>query len=110
MGYAPTACASGEEALALLEQEPGIQLVITDVMMPEMTGPELVRIVSERYPGMAVLFVTGFVGETGETNELAGHDILRKPFTVAALSDAVAAALAHRLSGSPRAAASAAAG
>jgi hypothetical protein len=50
LGYVPLDCASGAEALAILEEAPGIALVITDVMMPEMTGPELVGIIGERYP------------------------------------------------------------
>jgi CheY-like chemotaxis protein len=109
LGYLPTACASGAEALEILARNPLIQLIITDVMMPEMTGPELIRIVSERYPHIAILFVTGFVGEAGEAGELSGYALLRKPFTVAALADAVAAALGRRLSGSHPASASEAA-
>ena len=109
LGYSPIACASGPEALQILEKNDGIELLVTDVMMPEMTGPELVRIVSERWPHVAVLFVTGFVGEAGEAEELTGHDLLRKPFTVSALSDAVTAALARRVSGSHPASATAAA-
>ena len=38
-----------------------------------------------------MLFVTGYVGEAGDAGDLAGHDVLRKPFTVAALAEAVAA-------------------
>ncbi len=68
-------------------------------MMPEMTGPELVRVVADIHPHIAVLFVTGFVGEAGEADELTGYDLLRKPFTVSALAEAVARALAHRVSG-----------
>ncbi|MDP9413214.1 MAG: ATP-binding protein [Pseudomonadota bacterium] len=108
LGYAPIACASGAEALAILDENPHIELVITDVMMPEMTGPELIRIVSKRYPHIAVLFVTGFVGEAGEAEELTGYDILRKPFTVSALATAVSTALV-RISGSRPPSASAAA-
>ena len=96
LGYRPMACASGREALGILERESGIQLIITDVMMPEMTGPELVREASRRWPSIAVLFVTGYVGEAGEAENLSGYDILRKPFTVSALSGAVGSALAHR--------------
>jgi CheY-like chemotaxis protein len=93
----------------MLEQNPAIELVITDVMMPEMTGPELVRVVADLYPDVAVLFVTGFVGEAGESEALAGYDLLRKPFTVAGLAEAVAKALSHPLSGSRRPSTSAAA-
>jgi signal transduction histidine kinase/CheY-like chemotaxis protein len=108
LGHRPVACASGSEALEFLGRTPDIDLVITDVMMPEMTGPELVRIVQERWPHIAVLFVTGFVGEAGEAERIAGYDILRKPFTISGLSAAVAAAL-HRINGSHPASASEAA-
>ncbi len=96
LGYRPIACSGGREALEILEREGGrIELVITDIMMPEMTGPELVREATARWPSAAILFVTGYVGESG-SEELSGHDILRKPFTVAALAGAVAGALARR--------------
>ena len=97
LGYHPIACASGSEALAILEENRAIELLVTDVMMPEMTGPELVRIVGARYPHIAVLFVTGFVREQDEGEELTGYGLLRKPFTVSALADAVAAALSRRV-------------
>jgi signal transduction histidine kinase/CheY-like chemotaxis protein len=110
LGYFPIACASGREALEILEREEGrVELVVTDVMMPEMTGPELVRAATALYPWIAILFVTGYVGENG-SDELAGYDMLRKPFTVSALSSAVAAALAHRPNESPPASRAAAAG
>jgi signal transduction histidine kinase/ActR/RegA family two-component response regulator len=96
IGYRPIPCASGREALELLAREPNIQLIITDVMMPEMTGPELIREARRLYPWIATLFVTGYVGETGEADALSGQDLLRKPFTVSALGEAVAAALARR--------------
>jgi len=109
LGYRVTACDSGAEALAIMARDGDFDLVITDVMMPEMTGPELVRILAERYPDVSVLFVTGYAGEAGETADLSGYDLLRKPFTVAALADAVSAAVARRASGSHPASASAAA-
>ena len=108
LGYSVVACGSGAEALGLLDQNPHVELIITDVMMPEMTGPELIRVVGERYPHIGVLFVTGFVGEAGEAEELTGYDMLRKPFTVSALAEAVATALS-RVSGLHPASASAAA-
>ena len=110
IGYRPIPCASGKEALELLAREPNIRLIITDVMMPEMTGPELIREARRLYPWIGTLFVTGYVGEAGEADSLSGQDLLRKPFTVSALGDAVAAALAKGSSGpseSPPAAAAA---
>jgi signal transduction histidine kinase/ActR/RegA family two-component response regulator len=92
LGYQATARASGAEALDLLAADNRFDLIVTDVMMPEITGPELVRQVSVLYPHIAILFVTGFMGEAGEAEELGGaYAMLRKPFTVAALADAVAA-------------------
>ena len=81
-----------------------------DVIMPEMTGPELIRhLKSTTTRDFAVLFVTGYVGE-GESDDLRGYELLRKPFTVGALASAVAAALARNASEPPRSSAAAAKG
>ena len=101
LDYDPVSCASGAEAIDLFEQEE-FDLVITDVIMPEMTGPELIRHLKATYDrDFAVLFVTGYVGE-GESDDLRGHELLRKPFTVGALAAAVSSALARVASGLPR--------
>ena len=93
LDYDPVDCGSGAEAIALFESQP-FDLVITDVIMPEMTGPELIRNLKANYDDFAVLFVTGYVGE-GETEDLVGYELLRKPFTVGALANAVAVALSR---------------
>jgi signal transduction histidine kinase/CheY-like chemotaxis protein len=98
LGYEPVACAGGAEALALFDSME-FDLVISDVIMPEMTGPEMVRELKSRRTDVAVLFVTGYVGE-GEGEDLVGYDLLRKPFTVSTLASAVAGALARRPTGS----------
>ena len=103
LDYEPVACAGGAEAIALFNAQ-AFDLVITDVIMPEMSGPELIRYLKSTSPhDFAVLFVTGYVGE-GETDDLRGYELLRKPFTVGALASAVAAALARNTE-PPRAAA-----
>ncbi|WP_265587854.1 response regulator [Sphingomicrobium arenosum] len=102
LGYDPVSCGSGDEALALFE--PGkFDLVISDVIMPEMTGTELVRHLKAREPDLAVLFVTGYVGDD-QSDELADHELLRKPFTVGALSKSVADALKSAIKPAPRSA------
>ena len=93
LGYRPIACSSGSEALETLDGGAEVDLVITDVMMPEMTGTELAAALRRRHPHVPLLFVTGYVGEAGETDELIGGELLRKPFTVAALAHAVETAL-----------------
>jgi signal transduction histidine kinase/ActR/RegA family two-component response regulator len=110
LGYRPIACSSGRDALDILAREQGIELLITDVMMPEMTGTELVRKASALYPWIAMLFVTGYVGEAGEAEDLAGYDMLRKPFTISSLAEAARAALARKPSEWPPASRASAAG
>ncbi len=94
LGYDPVACSGGAEALQLFGEQ-RFDLVISDVIMPEMTGPELIRHLKDARSDFAVLFVTGYVGE-GETDDLVGYELLRKPFTVAALAEAVSAALSRQ--------------
>jgi signal transduction histidine kinase/ActR/RegA family two-component response regulator len=109
LDYDPVACGSGAEAIELFRNQV-FDLVISDVIMPEMTGPELIRHLKQTSPhDFAVLFVTGYVGE-GESDDLRGYELLRKPFTVGALASAVAAALARNVTESPRTSAAAAKG
>ena len=88
LGYKAEECSSGAEALERFE--PGkYDLIISDVIMPELTGPEMIRELKKRQHDVAVLFVTGYVGD-GDNEEFKGYELLRKPFTVGALSRAVA--------------------
>jgi signal transduction histidine kinase/ActR/RegA family two-component response regulator len=104
LDYDPVACGSGAEAIDLFASQV-FDLVISDVIMPEMSGPELIRHLKKTSPrDFAVLFVTGYVGE-GESDDLRGYELLRKPFTVGALASAVAAALARNAGEPPRTAA-----
>jgi signal transduction histidine kinase/ActR/RegA family two-component response regulator len=101
LDYAPIACGSGAEAIEAFKAQE-FDLVITDVIMPEMTGPELIRHLKATHDrDFSVLFVTGYVGE-GESDDLRSHELLRKPFTVGALASAVAAALSRDASVPPR--------
>ena len=92
LDYEPVACSSGEEAIRLFDGQV-FDLVISDIVMPEMTGPELIKVLKERRTDFAVLFVTGYVGEEG--GDIVGYELLRKPFTVGALASAVSAALSR---------------
>jgi CheY-like chemotaxis protein len=73
----------GREALAAIEQHGGpVHLVLTDIRMPGMTGPELGRIVERRWPGKPILYMSGFASEALRTGLLeADASILAKPFT-----------------------------
>ena len=98
LGHRPIAFGSGEEALAHLDAEDCFELIVSDVVMPGIKGPELVAQVLRRFPDIAVLFVTGYAGEAGEAEGFADHELLRKPFTINALKLAIAAAMRRRLS------------
>jgi len=94
LDYEPVACGSGAEAIEIFNRDE-FDLVISDVIMPEMTGPELIRHLKATHDrDFAVLFVTGYVGD-GESDDLRSNELLRKPFTVGALASAVSAALAR---------------
>jgi len=109
LDYDPIACSSGAEAIELFRSQE-FDLVITDVIMPEMTGPELIRhLKTTETRDFAVLFVTGYVGES-ENDDLRSHELLRKPFTVGALAGAVSAALSRSTSAPPRSSAAGAKG
>ena len=71
-----------------LEKRYDIDLVVSDVLMPHQTGPEMIAALLPRFPHLAVLFVTGFAGEANAA-EFGEHPLLRKPFTLAALERAI---------------------
>jgi len=95
LGYRTIACESGEEAIVILARRRDIRLIVTDIVMPGMSGTDLVATVAPLYPHVGVLFVTGYTGDAGGADKLAGYQVLRKPFTIARLSAAVNAALSR---------------
>ncbi len=83
-GYTVLDAVSGPAALALAEQEPGaIHLLVTDVVMPEMSGPDLVVQLTAARPGVKVLYLTGYADAATANRTPAGRDtlLLQKPFT-----------------------------
>jgi two-component system cell cycle sensor histidine kinase/response regulator CckA len=95
-GYTVTAARHGKEALEIaLARERAPDLVVTDIIMPEMNGRELVRRLRERWPDVRVLFTTAYAVDevTGTAaTDLAGN-LLRKPFIPSELGSAVREAL-----------------
>jgi CheY-like chemotaxis protein len=91
--YQVYAAGDGVEALALLEKEIPVDLVIADVSMPRMDGRELVLELSRRYPHLPVVLISGVY--LGGTPDLPGP-VLPKPFTPMALASRVREVLALR--------------
>jgi CheY-like chemotaxis protein len=100
LGHHPIPCPSPDQAEMLIDAHPDVRLILTDVVMPGTTGPELIASLRPRHPHLGILFVTGYAGEIDEAAAFGGHGVLRKPFTIGALSGAVQAALA-KTSGPP---------
>jgi signal transduction histidine kinase/ActR/RegA family two-component response regulator len=104
IGHSTIACDDPLAAPALLVANPAIDLIISDVLMPRQTGPEMIAALSPLYPHIAVLFVTGFAGEVNVT-QFGGREVLRKPFTLNGLERAIASAMANDRSAGDRIAA-----
>jgi two-component system, cell cycle sensor histidine kinase and response regulator CckA len=93
--YRVIPAASGHEALAILRKEGGtIDLLLTDVMMPGLLGPELVAVTRHRWPGVGCLYMTGGADDRA-VNMIRDSRIpsLKKPFTSGELREAVETAL-----------------
>jgi CheY-like chemotaxis protein len=87
---------SPDKALALAESTPGaIDLVLTDMVMPRMSGQELARRISALKPETRIVFMSGYSDQAiGETGTLApGTLFLQKPFTMDALMRTIRRAL-----------------
>jgi CheY-like chemotaxis protein len=89
-GLEVVAAADGREALERLLAGPSPDLVVTDVRMPGLSGPELVREARARLPKLRVLFVSGHTGDDTPDGFLQpGDRLLGKPFSAEALVEAV---------------------
>jgi len=83
-GYRVLAAAEPSSALALIESfGERIDLVISDVVMPGSTGPELVRLLSQARPGLSALFISGYADSVlaRHASGVNGHQLLLKPFS-----------------------------
>jgi len=90
LGYHVIETDSGRAALAALTADAEITLLLTDVVMPEMSGPELALNARRIRPHLRILFTTGFSGTVEDAGGpgaemLATTPILQKPFTITAL-------------------------
>ncbi len=81
-GFAVTALAEGGDALASLAAGETFDVVLTDVVMPEMSGPELVRALRAHHSSLPVVYMSGYTDDVLESAELDkdGTAFLRKPF------------------------------
>jgi signal transduction histidine kinase/ActR/RegA family two-component response regulator len=96
LGYTVLQAANGLEALALVDQHSGnIDIVVTDVVMPQMGGPELVEKLRQKRKGFAVIFMSGYTDAALENAQVAsGAVLLSKPFSTDVLATRISEVLA----------------
>jgi two-component system cell cycle sensor histidine kinase/response regulator CckA len=91
-GYTVLEAGNGLEAIDVLESQDGkIDIVVSDVVMPEMDGPSLLRELRRRNPELKIIFVSGYAEEAFAKNLPEGEQFafLPKPFTLKQLVSAV---------------------
>lgn len=91
LGHRVVSVKSAQEALDALERHPSFDLVITDQMMPQMTGVQLRDAILATRPNLPVLIATGYAELPAEASEVPR---LAKPFTQQQLAHAIHAARA----------------
>jgi two-component system, cell cycle sensor histidine kinase and response regulator CckA len=91
-GYSVIEASNGVEAMEVMEGNNGeVDLVVSDVVMPEMDGPTLLKAMRERNPGVKIIFVSGYAEDAFEKSlpENQQFAFLPKPFTLSQLVAAV---------------------
>ena len=91
-GYTVLTAANGVEALEELERNEGkVDIVVSDVVMPEMDGPTLLKEMRKKNPDLKMIFVSGYAEEAFQKNLPPGGQFafLPKPFTLKQLVAAV---------------------
>ncbi|CAN5354502.1 PAS domain-containing protein [soil metagenome] len=87
-GYTVVEASNGIEAMEVLEEQDGaVDLVVSDVVMPEMDGPTLLKEMRARNPSLKIIFVSGYAEEAFEKSlpENEQFAFLAKPFALSAL-------------------------
>ena len=87
-GYRVLQAEGGSQALGRLSDDPAVQLLITDIRMPEMSGIELADLATEQNPHLKVILISGYF-----VSQQVHRRFLRKPFRMKELEAAVRAEL-----------------
>lgn len=95
-GYECRGVTSVDEALAILGSDTPMDLLITDLTMPEQSGMALITAARKQYPNLPLLVITGLAA-TEETNQVLSLQIpmLQKPFDPQTLVNAIEKQLEH---------------
>jgi len=98
LGYSVLAAGSGQQALSIASQQAHIDLLITDVVMPKMSGRELSQLLVGLRPGLKTIHISGYTDDTVLRHGIQelGTTFLAKPFSLNALAQKVRDTLENR--------------
>ena len=98
-GYTALVAASAEEAMACVERDASIDVILADVVMPGSSGPEAIRQMADRRPSLKVIYMSGYSEEAIRHDGVTGSAgaFLHKPFTAEALGRKIREALNPRV-------------
>lgn len=101
-GYRCLEAGDGAEALRVLSETCEVSLILTDMIMPVLDGPELARRVVRMRPEVRIIFMSGYMDDAMVRSiEQSPTMFLAKPFTATALMDKVRQSLARPWNGVP---------
>jgi two-component system cell cycle sensor histidine kinase/response regulator CckA len=102
-GYQTAVASDGPEAIDVAAKLAGLDILVTDVMMPKMTGDELARRLRQSEPALKVLYLTGFSDRLFKEKVTLWQDeaFLDKPCSVKGLLEAVSLLLSGHLNADP---------
>ncbi len=92
-GYAVLDAGNAQDALVLLKERPAIDLLLTDMVMPDVNGPELARRARTLRPGLPVVFFSGYADPEALAGSGSTIRLVRKPFRPGDLADMIESAL-----------------
>ncbi|MDP9054492.1 MAG: response regulator [Acidobacteriota bacterium] len=95
-GYRVFSADTGENAIRIFKSHPEMDLLLTDVVAPGMSGPMIADKIADLNPGIKVLFMSGYDGSQVVQKYVVerGYSLLVKPFTMEQLESKVQAVLA----------------
>jgi CheY-like chemotaxis protein len=97
VGFRVTLTRSGDEATEVIQaMSTPPNLLLTDIVMPGRTGPQLAADARVRFPDLPVLFMSGYAGEAGKRADISPEDLVRKPFDEHELLERIEEKLSQR--------------
>jgi CheY-like chemotaxis protein len=91
-GYHVLTAERGCDSLPIIDEYPDVDVVLIDIVLPDMTGTQVAALIHAKHPQLPIIFATA-VGNVRELKGIEERRLLRKPFTEDELFDKVAAAL-----------------